>query len=385
MKIFKLIYVGYVIHAIFIFLYSLTQIDLSLTISRIQYLQAILFFFQRIGYYNRPFSTVIYIGILVCLYLLYIIFLLCVYKGNITRKQFWITIFSVGTILCFSYPAFSYDIFNYLFQARTVLVYSKSPYQITALQFAGIDPWVSFMRWTHTTSSYSPVWITISLIPYIFGFGYLLLILWNFKILFYLSYLICVWSIEKIVTLTDSKNALFAASLFALNPLILIESIVSPHNDIVMMAFCMIGWVFLIINRLPSSFFFFAFSASIKTMTIFLFPVFFVRKNIELVACICMVVALFIGVWRRELLPWYMLWVLPFIALQPKRIWLSIISGFISLGFLLQYAPFLYYGNYSLYTRAWQQRLFFTTLGLGIFIIGVKRLFLFSSGKRNGI
>ena len=97
--------------------------------------------------------------------------------------------FCIIIVLVLSYPAFSYDIFNYMFTAKTVLLYHKNPYEVIPMQFISIDPWVNVMRWIHLPSAYTPIWILLSLPAYFFGFGTFLLILWNFKIIaaFFLS------------------------------------------------------------------------------------------------------------------------------------------------------------------------------------------------------
>ena len=55
---------GYMAAAIALFLYSYTQVDLNLTLSTVNIWQYIQKAFQYIGYYERTFSTLIYLGIL---------------------------------------------------------------------------------------------------------------------------------------------------------------------------------------------------------------------------------------------------------------------------------------------------------------------------------
>jgi hypothetical protein len=53
------------------------------------------------------------------------------------------------------------------------------------------------------------------------------------------------------------------------------------------------------------------------------------------------------GLTRREFLPWYFVWVLPFVALLPTMTTVLVIASGLSLGLLLQYAPYLYYGHWN--------------------------------------
>ena len=52
-----LLYAGYIVVSICLFLYSYTQVDLNLTLSRASTVQTIQKAFQYIGFYNRPVST----------------------------------------------------------------------------------------------------------------------------------------------------------------------------------------------------------------------------------------------------------------------------------------------------------------------------------------
>jgi hypothetical protein len=61
MKHLKILLVGYFTTIVLLFLYSFTQIDLGLVISRFPFLYEVEKSFQYIGYFNRPLSASIYI------------------------------------------------------------------------------------------------------------------------------------------------------------------------------------------------------------------------------------------------------------------------------------------------------------------------------------
>ncbi|MFC1646905.1 hypothetical protein ACFL1A_01345 [Patescibacteria group bacterium] len=293
----------------------------------------------------RPLSTALYVFIIFAYFGLYWITIYLVQKNRINQKQLWKTIIAIVVILLVAYPAFSYDIFNYMFSAKVVLVYGKNPYLVKPLDFVGIESWLGFMRWTHLPTAYSPFWTLLSLFPYYFGLGYFLIILWNTKLLFAGFYILVIWSIEKIQLLTDKTNSTLSIAVFALNPLVIVESLVSPHNDIVMMGFSLLAVYFLYRNKINTSYLVLGLSASFKTMTMFLFPAFvFWRKKIYML--IFMFIALIVGFVRKEMFPWYFLWVIPYIALIPKKNLIYISTG-ISMGLLLSYAPYLFFGDYS--------------------------------------
>ena len=336
----------YALFAIVLFLFSYTQVDLNLTISESTIFQTIQKAFQYIGFYQRPITTYWFLGILVWFYGLYAVTLHLIQKGTLTAKELWKIVLFLTAILLFSYPAFSYDMFNYMFTAKTILVYHKNPYVVIPLQFSGVEPWLSFMRWTHLPSAYTPLWIVFTLPMYLSGLGYFLTTLWSIKALAAAGYVGTVWFVGKILAKTDPKHSALGMGIVALNPLMIIESLVSGHNDVVMMVFAMMSVYALVHGRKLTSFFLMSVATAAKFMTIFLLPVmaFGYRPMLFLAA---MIVGFILVVLQREILPWYFVWLIPFIALLPRSRLLLIISSAFSLGLLLRYAPYFYLGHWN--------------------------------------
>lgn len=342
----KLLACGYFLTAIALFLYSYTQVDLNLTLTQVGIWQSFQKMFQNIGYYYRPISLNIYLTILFILYLLYAVLLVLLHKNLINKKQLCLLICMVTSILVFSYPAFSYDIFNYMFTAKTVLIYHKNPYVIIPLQFSGIDPYLNFMRWTHLPSAYTPLWIAITLPAYIFGFGNFLISLFNIKIIIAIFYLFTSWFIYKILKKIDEQKALVGVGIFALNPLNLIETLISGHNDVVMMAIAIFSVFLYMQKKNLLAYFILVISIGIKLMTLFLFPAALLgwRRGQMLIT---MIIGFILVLLVREPLPWYFVWLLPFVALLPRKKYVTIFAAIFSLGLALRYAPFIYYGHWN--------------------------------------
>lgn len=343
----NILLIGYAIISLALFFYSYTQVDLNLTLSTVSVWQHIQKAFQYIGFYERALSTVIYVSILGFFYGLYIVVLRRIRAGTVTLNYLWKIIFCISVLLVLSYPAFSYDIFNYMFTAKTVLLYHKNPYEVIPMQFMSIDPWVVVMRWIHLPSAYTPLWIILSLPAYFFGFGTFLIILWNFKIIALCFYLLTVTGIYRVLKAVEPGTELVGMAIFALNPLIIIESLVSGHNDIAMMAIAVWAMVFFIEKKQNLlSWWLLSFSIGMKLMTIFLIPGFAFgwRRSIALTG---MIIGFLFVILEREVLPWYLVWIMPFVALMPGRPNVVMIAGAYSLGLLLRYAPFLYYGHWD--------------------------------------
>lgn len=338
----KKLFLGYIGAAISLFLYSYTQVDLSLTLSRLSIYQTIEKSFQYVGYYQRPLSTALFIALVVIFFVLYSVAL------NVKKLSLWPIIIGITIIFLFSYPAFSYDIFNYMFDAKTVLVYHKLPYAVSPLQFTGVEPWLSFMHWTHIPSIFSPFWILLTIPFYLLGFGYFLGIMWSFKLLVAVAYLTAAWLIYRVLRGLDPDNAARGTAIFALNPLIIFETLLSGHNDIVMMALAVGAFYVYVHKNHLSSFFLLASSVATKVMTVSLIPLFIFgwKRSWAFIAMIIGFV-LFIAITKREIQPWYMIWFIPWYALLPRLKWLTIIGTGLCAGFLLRYVPFLYTGGYN--------------------------------------
>ncbi len=342
----KFLFLSYLFVSVLLFLYTYTQVDLNLTLSRSSIWQVIQKEFQNIGYYQRPLSTVMYIVLLIALFILYFITLWLVKHRRVSSQCIWASIGIVTIILIFSYPAFSYDMFNYTFTAKTVLVYHKNPYLVIPLQFTGIEPWTMFMRWTHLPSAYTPLWIFLTLPAYIAGFGFLLPVMWNIKVLVAGFYLSCIWLIGRILEKEENKHALLGIAVFAFNPLIIVESLISSHNDVAMMALSLLAFYLYLRKDVTLSYLILALSVAMKLMTIFLFPVAMLGWKRPF-ALIAMIIGFILVITQREVLPWYLVWVIPFVALMPARFDLIMIESAASLGLLLRYATYIYFGHWN--------------------------------------
>lgn len=309
-------------------LYSYSQIDLNLTLLQTPWFLSFQQTMIQLGYFQRPLSTAIYTLLLFLLFVLYI--LLLRRKPNLN-----ILVVGIVALTIFSYPAFSHDFFNYLFDARIVTHYSQNPYFLRALDFPA-DPWIRFMHWTHRTYPYGPVWLLITLIPSFFGFGKFILTVLNFKLLFIGAYLVCCYAIKKI----NPKNLVF----FALNPLVIIEGLISPHLDTLMLAFALLAmnkfrWVNLLL------------SIGVKFSTITLIPVFFFSKGKWFIDGL--IIASYFGaiiqIFSREILPHYFLVPLGFSALTDNKKWHYLAIALSIILLFARYLPFLHTGVWTTY------------------------------------
>ena len=327
-----------------LFFYSFTQVDLNLTLSKSSFWFGFQDFFQHLGYFQRPLSTAIYLIITFLFFIFYFLFLWLVKKKKLSEKQLWFSVLMATGILLFSYPAFSYDVFNYLFDARIFTKYQLNPYHFKALDFPQ-DPWTRFMHWTHRTYPYGPSWLFFLIILSFLGMGKFLATLFLFKLISALSYLGSVYLIGKILEKTEAKKKLLGMAFFAFNPLVIIETLVSAHQESLMIFLTLLFIYFLTKKKKLLSVICYLLSIGIKYVTAPLLPLSFLGFKKKLALILMTAVFLFVSI-NKELQPWYFLWVLPFVALDLQK-WSVILSSFFSFGLILRYAPFLYYGHWN--------------------------------------
>src|SRR5258708_34566475 len=118
--------------------------------------------FKQIGYFNRLFSTALYIFLLLLLFGTYVSFLFLANKNKLTPKTVWVLCVVTAGVLVFSYNTFSYDLFNYIFDAKIVTHYNANPYLHKALDYPH-DPMLGFMHWTQITYPYGPLCLLITI------------------------------------------------------------------------------------------------------------------------------------------------------------------------------------------------------------------------------
>lgn len=334
-------------------LYSFSQIDLNLTLSSNAGYQSFQRLLIELGYFNRSISTLVFLAITLLLFAFYLLTITLIKRGRISQKCLLTMIASTVTILLLSYPAFSHDIFNYMFDAKIVTTYGQNPYVHKALDFAN-DPWLRFMHWTHRFFPYGPLWLLITLVPSFLGFGKFVLTLINFKLLLVTFHLSNIALIARILEKENPKKKIEGIAIYALNPLIIIEVLINGHLDVVMLTFAFLGFYFLSVNKNLSAVVSILLSALIKFVTgLFILPFALgkvLNKNVEWViksSLILYFLSIIPVVLQREAYPWYLITAVGIFSLLPDKKTTIPIVVTISLGTVLRYAPFLFFGDYN--------------------------------------
>lgn len=348
----KLFLPFWILSSLFLLLYSYTQVDLSLTLSRASIYQSVEKGFQYVGWFNRPLSTYLYIAVFAVMFVLYFWTIKMVSRKTLPRRIIWITILVVAVILFVSYNAFSYDLFNYIFDAKIITHYHQNPYLHKALDFSG-DPMLSFMHWTHRIYPYGPIWLIVTVPLTFIANNIFIITFFLFKLLMAAFFLLTVWSIEKIGKVLKFSNILLPVVAFAFNPFILNESLVSSHNDIVMMGLAMYGtYLLLKQERVKGSILYFL-SAGIKFATAIVLIGFFILMGLKKtkyfigLSIVLMIGAVIVASMRTNFQPWYLLYVAPFAVLMFEKSYVKFPIYIFSIASIVYYIPFLYNGNWN--------------------------------------
>lgn len=295
---------------------------------------------------RRLLATIIYTAFIFCLFGLYGYVLQQVKRKKLNVKQIWWLIFMAAGILLFSFPAFSNDIFNYMATAKITFSYKENPYLVMPIEFTG-EPMLEFMHAANKIALYAPLWIILTAVPHFLGLGNIVLTVFTFKAFVVAFYLVCAWLIWRI----SGKN-LYSFTFFTLNPLVVIETLVSGHNDVVMMAFALFALYLLFQKRKFLSLISLFASIGIKYATIVLTPLFifsskFKKEKLITYSAWLMFLVFLLSPLREEIYSWYLIWVIALVALIYKNCLLFWLTVALSFGTLCRYLPFLY-------TRSWE-------------------------------
>ena len=147
---------------------------------------------------------------------------------------------------------------------------------------------------------------------------------------------------------------MLAVAAFALNPLVLIESLVSAHNDIVMIVFALLALLMYLEKKYIKSLLFIVISIAIKYATALIIPAILIREKFKknpdvfyYALILSMGATVVLASSRTNFQPWYLLYMLPFAAFVQNKYFVAIPVFIVSFFALMQYVPYLYLGNWN--------------------------------------
>ncbi len=316
------------------------------------------FFYLKILYSGfatdqRLIVSALLLIFIISLYLLYLKILNFKNFTNFINFKNYKFLFLIPIAGILAYPAvLSFDLFNYIATAKVAFHYFENPYVIMPIELIN-EPILIFTRATNKIALYGPLWTFMSGLPYYLSFENYLLAIVLFKTFISFFYAGIVWFIWKL-TKSVSSSIFFAAS-----PLVLIETFVSGHNDVVMMFAALGSMYFLKNKKVGIAILLLILSVLIKYATVFLIPAFcyvlykqIKHKEIDwdfvyLLCFVSMLFIFFLSPIREEIYPWYAIWPLTFLSLiANKHKMLTAIFVFFTFCLMLRYIPYMLLGTY---------------------------------------
>lgn len=391
-----------------IFSYSLTDPNLVLTTWQ-PYWQFQQWMWQTF-FGNPVLLTMVYSGLMLSLFGVYFLIYNQLRQSSLEYQQSswkYIGLFLlVISPLLVSYNALSHDVFNYIFNAKMLVVYHANPHVQVALDFPD-DPWTRFMHNTHTTAPYGYGWTFLSVIPFMLGMGKFLLTWLAFRLWSVLSLVLLYFALQY-AAYVFGRTRLQAHQLVLvfLNPLVLIELVSNMHNDLWMIVPAVVGLA-LVANldtkkmqgygSLWLALVLYLFSISIKYATLALLPLFIVLgaekgfllkffnfsvwgnrfkryvpehwlsmievKVLQFVPFFASVLLFLPLLTSRSqwFLPWYLVWSLVWLPFIRSKMWTRIILLF-SFTAMLRYIPWLLTGGFDGNVIVYQRLITFVPL-----------------------
>ena len=228
---------------------------------------------------NRLEQAILYIIILAVLTILYILILKNRNKIFKNIKAMYIFIGICAVIFILVIPFTCSDVFYYLGVGRIDSTYGQNPYYVTITDFVESEDNIKYLEqdtileqayqndWADTTVVYGPVWQLICKIVAGTSFGNIDIGLLIFKIIAVILHLLNCYLLYKI-----TKKKLIVL-LYGINPYILLEGIVSAHNDLYVITLVLSALYFLLKKKnIVISVLFLALATAIKYFTIILLP-----------------------------------------------------------------------------------------------------------------
>ncbi len=157
-------------------------------------------------------------------------------------RLIWLAIIVSGCIYIFTPASTSDDISSYASYGRLLIIHHANPYFIPPSAFPQ-DPTYHFVYWKDVVSIYGPIWTIISaFLGWLAGVdmpGYFI----AFRIFTFAVHLLNILLITAILRAMNRSPRTIAlgALLYAWNPLVLLESSLGGHNDIIMVTFMLLG------------------------------------------------------------------------------------------------------------------------------------------------
>ncbi|HVR60867.1 MAG TPA: polyprenol phosphomannose-dependent alpha 1,6 mannosyltransferase MptB [Polyangia bacterium] len=188
------------------------------------------------------------------------------------RQRAWRVVMAVSVatqaLLIFLPPLLSEDLYHYALFGRMVSHYGLNP-AITPGDAIARDPLWAFANWTDMPTHYGPTFTWLSALVTTIAGGSVYGTAVAFKTMAVLFNIASTWAILRLARERGDGDGdgIGAAALWAWNPMVLIETASSGHNDAVMVGLALLGLLLLQRGRPAPGFLLLLASATVKFVT----------------------------------------------------------------------------------------------------------------------
>ena len=157
-------------------------------------------------------------------------------------RLIWLTIIVSGCIYLFTPASLSDDVYGYSSYGRLLSVHHANPYVISPSAFPQ-DPTYPLIHWKDAFAPYGPLWIVLSAVVGLISGPDRLEYLVAFRLIAFAAHLLNIWLVTATLRTMGrpSHTVALGTLLYALNPLVLLESSAGGHNDVFMLTFILLG------------------------------------------------------------------------------------------------------------------------------------------------
>jgi hypothetical protein len=145
----------------------------------------------------------------------------------------------IALALILSPPTLSKDLYHYAVFGKMLVSKGLNPY-VAPINALGGDPLWALANWRELSTHYGPVFTGLSALAVVAGGGGVVGTALAFKALATAFGALMTWAVFKLAE-RDGRSGLVALLLVAWNPLMLLETAGSGHNDAVMMGLALLG------------------------------------------------------------------------------------------------------------------------------------------------
>jgi alpha-1,6-mannosyltransferase len=202
---------------------------------------------QRLGISASSFYGV---GLLIVLAFLFVVYFRMLHGVRLQSQQGSRLVVILAGVLLFSLPlalspyVFSRDIYSYIIYGRIAALYGENPAITAPIAYAHDAFFPYLITWQSTPSVYGPVWTLFShgltlVVERAGGMPWLYLLAYKLTMLAaHMANTVLIWQIMRA---WRPGQHVYAALLYAWNPVALIEFVGSAHNDVLMICLILLA------------------------------------------------------------------------------------------------------------------------------------------------